>query len=364
MTLTLLLLLAVPSPSPSPAAGGQRAFEAAISREAGGDFAGAAAELEALARRLPDDSFADDALFEAAVLAEERLSDPARAAKLYGEVATRYPQSRLSRRARTRAEFLGSSLRTGAGPLAEYQRIQAEGARDPKAAIAAMAKLLSEHPDFALADRALYWLGARLVEQGRDAEGVEKLLEVERRFPSGEWALRAKKARADLLLKRGKRSEARQLYDQLFRSSDAIARAAGKEGLAAVHTAVVRGTVAAVAIAYLAIFVGFHLFTGRRRLRRTPTELLYYLPVAGLFTVAGITENSAIGWATGGMAAGGAVITWVMGAATPERPVSVAERAARALALAVAVAALAFVAIQWSGLTDLVIETFRAGPER
>src|SRR5262245_61633632 len=120
--IVLLLLLATPSPAP-----GQQAFEAAIAREAKGDYIGARTDLEQLAHRLPDDAFADDALFEAAVISEERLSDPAKAAQLYQEVATRYPQSRLARRARTRADFLSSSLRTGAGPLAEYQRIQAEG---------------------------------------------------------------------------------------------------------------------------------------------------------------------------------------------------------------------------------------------
>jgi TolA-binding protein len=360
----LWLLLATPSPSPPPTALGQRAFEAAIQREASGDWAGASADLEALARRLPDDSFADDALFEAAVLAEERLSDPARAAQLYEEVATKYPQSRLARRARTRSDFLASSLRTGAGPLAEYQRIQAEGARDPKGAVAAMEKLLREHPEFALADRALYWLGARLLEQGRDAEGTERLLQVEQRFPSSEWALRAKKARADRLLQRGKKAEARDLYQALSRASDPIARAAGSEGLAAVHTSVVRGTLATVAFVYLVVFVGFHVATGRRRLWRAPAELLYYLPVATLFAAAGITENSSIAWATGSIAVGGAVITWVTGASTPTRAVGWPERAARALALALAVLAIAWVAIQWTGLTDLVIETFRSGAER
>jgi len=111
-------------------------------------------------------------------------------------------------------------------------------------------------------------------------------------------------------------------------------------------------------------FVAFHAVTGRRRLRRAPTELLYYLPVAGLFAAAGATENAAIGWATGGMAAGGAVITWLTGAGTPERAVRWPERTLRALALALAVLSLAFIAIQWAGLTDLVVETFRAGPER
>jgi outer membrane protein assembly factor BamD (BamD/ComL family) len=360
MMLLLMLLLAVPSPSP----GGQLAFEAAIKREAAGDYAGAAADLEKLARQHPDDSFADDALFEAALLAEERLGDPARAARLYGEVAKNYPQSRLARRARTRVEYYASGLRTGEAPLAEFQRLMSQGTRDPVAAVADMKKLLAQHPDFVFADHALYWLGSRLVEQGGEAEGVQKFLELERRFPSSEWTLRAKKARADLLLKNGHGAEARRLYEELARSPDSIARAAGTEGLGAVETRLWRRWLAGVGLTYLALFLGFHLWAGRRRLRRAPTELLYYLPVAALFTLAGATENRAIGWATGGIAFGGAIITWVAGVATPERRVRWPERLLRALALALAVFALAFLAIQWAGLTDLVMETMRAGPER
>jgi outer membrane protein assembly factor BamD (BamD/ComL family) len=360
----MLLLLLLAAPTPSPVASGQRAFDAAIKREAAGDYAGAAADLENLARQHPDDTFADDALFEAALLAEERLGDPAHAARLYGEVVKNYPQSRLARRARTRVEFYASGLRTGEAPLAEFQRLMSQGVRDPVAAIADMEKLLAQHPDFVFADHALYWLGSRLVEQGRESEGVQRFLDLERRFPSSEWTLRAKKARADLLLKRGHGAEARRLYEELARSPDSIARAAGSEGLGAVETRLWRRWLVGVGLAWLALFLGFQLWAGRRRLLRAPTELLYYLPVAALFTLAGVTENRAIGWATGGIAFGGAVITWIAGAATPERKVGGPERLVRALALALAVLALAFIAIQWAGLTDLVMETMRAGPER
>jgi outer membrane protein assembly factor BamD (BamD/ComL family) len=362
VNLLLILLLASPAPSEKT---GQQAFEAAIQREASGDYSGAAKDLERLAREKPDDSFADDALFEAAVLAEERLSDPAHAAKLYDEVATRYPQSRLARRARTRADFLSSSLRTGEAPLAEYQKILAEGARDPRAAIARMEKLLAEHPDFALADRALFWLGSRLVEAGRESDGVARFAELESRFPASEWARRAQKSRADLLLKHGKTDEARGIYEALSRTSDPIARAAGAEGLRAVGSYRRSHLLVDVALAYLLIFVGFQLWTGRKFLLKLPTELLYYLPVAIVFAGAGATENAGIGWATFGIACGGAVITWVVAAGTAARSgMSMRERMARAVGLALAVLGLAYVAIQWTGLADLVLETLRNGPER
>ena len=82
---------------PAPPSPSQQRFEAATALEARGQFAAAATALEELARAAPSDPFAADALYEAAVVAEERLSDPAHARALYDEVATRYPANRLSR---------------------------------------------------------------------------------------------------------------------------------------------------------------------------------------------------------------------------------------------------------------------------
>jgi hypothetical protein len=346
----------------------QRTVDAAIQREAAGDYAGAAAALEKLAREAPDDPFADDALFEAAVLAEERLADPARAARLYDEVATKYAQSRLSRRARARADFLTASLRSGAGPLTEFQRLTQSGAQPPDTA--GMERLLAAHPDFALADRALYWLGARYLEAHREPDGVARLLELERRFPSSEWAPRAKKARAELLLKQRHPLEARRLFAELAASSSPMVRAAGREGLGDVRAALVRGALAAAALAYLVAFALLHLVRlgGMGRLRQVPTEVLYYLPVAALFVVAGATENAAIGWATAAIAVGGAAVIWLGAALTARRlergPVPTVGRLARSAATALAVLAVAYLAVQSTGLTDLVVETLRAGPER
>ncbi|HEX9104819.1 MAG TPA: tetratricopeptide repeat protein, partial [Polyangia bacterium] len=111
----------------------QQRFAAATALEARGQFADAADALERLGHEQPADSFAPDALFEAAVVAEERLADPKRARRLYEEVATKYPSSRLSRRARTRADFLARSLSTGEEPLRAYDDILAGAAARSRA---------------------------------------------------------------------------------------------------------------------------------------------------------------------------------------------------------------------------------------
>jgi hypothetical protein len=99
-----------------------------------------------------------------------------------------------------------------------------------------------------------------------------------------------------------------------------------------------------------------------------PIELTYYLPVAALFVAAALTENRAIGIATSAIAVGGAVVVWLTSlgwAARLDRgPMSRLARAARVVAVSVAVVALMFLAVQATGLTDVVLETIRTGPER
>jgi TolA-binding protein len=347
----------------------QQAFAAATALEARGQYAVAADALEALGHARAGDPFAADALFEAAVIAEERLADPARAQKLYDEVATRYAANRLARRARLRADFLAQSLATGEEPLRRYQAILTDGMSKPAAqSITAMTELLREHPDFALADRALYWLGQRLAELHRDDEAMARFAELERRFPSSDWAQRGKKVRADLLLGHGHPFAARSIYRELAAGPEALTRSSGKEGLTAVVTFIVRAIVVVMSIVYLVVFAALCLRGVRRRLSRVPIELYYYLPVAALFVAAALTENSAIGWATAGIAVGGALLVWLTSLSWVVRlergPMSLRARYGRALAVAVAVAALTFLTVQATGLTDIVVETFRSGPDR
>lgn len=349
----------------------QQRFAAGTALEAKGQFAAAAAALEQLGHEQPGDSFAPDALFEAAVVAEERLADPARARRLYAEVADKYPSSRLSRRARTRADFLARSLVSGEEPLREYDDIIAGAASRPRAdSRARMEALLQKWPSFALADRALFWLGQRLAEERRFDEAIARFAEIERRFATSEWALRAAKSRADVLLSRGHPFVARAIYRQLLGSSDPVARSAGREGLSDSLSWIARAVFLSACIVYLVAFAWLQLrgIRPRARLRRLPVELVYYLPVAAMFVAAALTENRAIGMATLGIAAGGGALVWLTSlgfAARLERgPMSRAARAGRVAAVAFAVVAVVFIAVQATGLTDIVIETFRSGPER
>jgi TolA-binding protein len=355
---------------------GQAEFEAAVAREANGDYAGAAAALEELARRRPDDAFADDALFEAATVAEERLGDPQRAARLYGELLTKYPSSRLVRRARARADFLARSLATGAEPLRVYQEILNDyPRRAPAESLERMEALLAKHPRFSLADRALYWLATGYVAAGRRADAERALRTLEERFPSSEYAPRGKRLRGDLLLGSGQPLAARALYAELATHADPTVRAAGEEGLREVRRWLIRWSLFVVGVVYVIAFFVVELALLRRARRRhpgargrTPTELLFYAPLAALFALAAATEHRAIGIATAVIALGGAGLVWLTGARTTAAlaagAVPARARLGRAVAIGVAALAVAYCAIQATGLTDLVLETLCSGPER
>src|SRR5205814_761162 len=121
-----------------------------------------------------------------------------------------------------------------------------------------------------------YWLGSRYLDQQRDAEAVARFVALERRFPASEWAGRAKRARADLLLHRRHPLLAQRLYRELAASPNPIARAAGQEGLADVRATLVRLGGLALSLAYLIAFAVGQLVAlgGLGRLRRVPDEVL------------------------------------------------------------------------------------------
>jgi hypothetical protein len=90
--------------------------------------------------------------------------------------------------------------------------------------------------------------------------------------------------------------------------------------------------------------------------------------VAALFVAAALTENRLVGWATVIIAVAGAVVVWASSASTSARlergPMATGERLWRSLGAAAAVLAIMVLAVQVTGLTDLVLETLRTGPER
>ncbi len=339
------------------------AFENGTRLESQGRYSEAADALEHLGSAHLGQPYADDALFEAALIAEEHLGDPARAERLYSQLTVGFPQSRLLRRARNKAEALASALRTGSDLLRDFEAILRVGSTPD--AVTRMERLVSSHPEFALADRAIFWQGSTYAELGKEADAVAHFKLVEQRFPSSEWAGRAKKARADLALRHGRLSDAKKLYQELSRAPLGLDRLGGNEGLTMVRTARFRQTFFWVALIYFVAFILVHARAYvKSRPRGLPTEVLFYLPIAALFVLSSLAADRQVAWAMALIAAGGGLIVCLVAGSFGARPVKWREAILRAGMTALAVTALFMIAVHLNGLTDLVLETFKSGPER
>jgi TolA-binding protein len=315
--MTFLLVLLVASE--------EGAFYAATRLVEDGRPEDAAAAFVALADRAAEDPFADDALGEAARLYEERLRDPVRAAELYERLARDYPSSRLALRAQRRAETLRAAMGPGnrdAAPLAEFQDVlQGYASRSRKESMERVARLLAEHPDFADAPRASFWLGEQLRKEGDDEAALARFQDVIRRWPGSDWTPRAHKAIGDLYLVRGAWDEAEGAYRLVATSPDASDQRVAEESLERLATARSRARIGLYAWLLLGVFVAAHLLAARRlagswreaarALSRPPVEVLYFLPVGLLFVLAAATENWALTHAVELVCGGGFVVIWL-----------------------------------------------------
>lgn len=345
----------------------------------------AAALFRALAERSPGDPFADDALAELARLEEEKLLDPVAALSTYERLLRDYPQSRLAGRARHRAEALRAALGPdgrNAAAVAEWNAILYGFASRPRAeSIARAEKLLAEYPDFAAAPRVTYWLGTQHELERRHDEALARYREVQRRWPESEWAVRARRGEGDVYLERGELDAAEKVYRSLatVAGDDAAERRIAEEALARVHRARWLRRAQLAAHAVLAILLVLAAATARavagswrtalRALRRPPAEVVYLAPVLALFVAAALTDHETLYRAVAQVAGGGLAVAWLSGAlleAARARFGRVTPRRAfaHAVAAALAVVCLVYVAVTREDLIGRLVETFRHGPER
>jgi TolA-binding protein len=340
-------------------------FDAAIALEGQGKFAEAVDALDAFAHEHADHPLAPDALAEVASLAESRLHDPARALTAWRALAEHYPHSRGARRAVVRRAELERLLGGGtdAHALGEYQRLIDEAGVPARAeARAAVRAFLAAHPGFPLTGAGQYWLG-QTAEQSSANE--EALRDYEAAIAlGGEAAPRAARAKGELLLRLGRLREAGAAFDALAAYSDAASQQARAAGTAAVRAQRARARWASFAlIALVLAWVGGALWA-RRALWPPPLEVRFFIPVALLFGAAALSEHRAIARTVGIIGLGSSIALWIAGALRARLGERILGKLVLALSAGAAVVAVSYLAVYWNGLTDLVLETWRAGPDR
>jgi TolA-binding protein len=373
VTGALLAGRAVPA---SAAPDGSAAFERASGKLAAGDVAGAAADMVALADRLPDDPLADDALFSAGQLYEERLGDPARAAELYRRLIDRYPDSRVSlaaeRRLATLREALGPNA-GGARALGEMNQIlHGHPDRAPAESIAMMERLVADNPDWPGLPAALLWLGNAYDRAGRRADAEATFAGIADRWPADDRSFEALRRAAEVAAKSGRYDVAAGYVDRMdpggdpgrARSVRDTRRMVDRERL---RSRLYRASFAVLALVVVLLVGAVRLTAGSwrataRSLARPPAQVAYMVPVALLLGASALTGHEEVAPAVFLILAGGVAIAWLHGAAV--RP---ARRrwlvVAPSLAAVAGVVAICYIAVHRTRLIDLIVSTVRFGPD-
>jgi tetratricopeptide (TPR) repeat protein len=356
----------------------EAAFAAATKKLGEGDFAGARAELEALAAAAPAGRWADDALAEAAAIAE-RQGDFAGARALWKRLLDGHPESRLARRASARLEELTRAGGTGGlwdATAAEHDRIvrAAAGAEDPQPQLEALGALLEKRRGYPRWFAAALWLGDAWARLGAHRRALGWYEQAEAAAASDLERFRAGLARAELWNAMGEHDRAeRQL--RALRPPDDLARLAIADALGDVDTARTRARWAVIARVVLGACALLTLVAYRRRagsfraaaraLWPPPLEVVYLAPVALVLGVVAETGNLLAARAVQLVLFGAVAITWLSGTGL-ELARKKGAIGARVIVLHAVLAALATLALIYSAvmreqLIDVLVETWRRG---
>jgi hypothetical protein len=359
---------------------GDARFAAATRRAGGGDAAGAMVDFEAIAAELPQSAWADDALVEAGRLAD-RLGDGERARRDFAAAIDRYPGGRAARIAS--AELARLDARTAGGAwvdvAAAHDAVVAAVGRygDPTPHLERLEALVIANPAYPRGAAARIWLGDRWAQQGawnralrwfRDAAAVATDPALGRRA-----AVREIEALAAL----DRHADARAAIERLAGDPDAdpAAIARVRDGVATAQRRYRFRIAAWIALGGVAILLVLALWraagsvaAAARAAIRPPSEVLYAVPVVAIVALASAAGNPLVGRAVRWIAIGGVAIAWLSGAALAAAArrdaISGARVALHAVAAVVAVSAIAYIAIVDDRLIDMVLETWKHGPDR
>lgn len=368
---------AAQAPDATRDAADQAAFTEATRKLGAGDLPGARAALEALVAASPGGRWADDALAEAAGIAE-RQGDLAGARALWGRLLAEHPESRLARRAAARHAELTTVGGAGGewnAVAADHDRlVRAAAAEDPQPALHELGALLERSRGYPRWFTAALWLGDAWVRAGErdrahawyERAGAAATTDLER--------FRAGLARAQLWAVSGEHDRAERALRALA-PPDSLARLAVEDALDDVATARRRAGLALAAKAVLAVCALLALVAIRRRagsaaaglraLWPPPMEVRYLVPVALVLALVARTGNQLAARALDLILLGAVAISWLSGtglelARRRGGPTRV-QIALHAVVAIVAVAAVAYAAVMHEELLDLLAETWRQG---
>lgn len=308
-----------------------------------------------------------DEMFVAARASEDKLLDPARAMALYARLAEAHPDARAAVAARKRIEVLAGEV--GArGEYGEQARRFAElvAHADERDDTVRVADELTVAPWPGQARVAL-WTAGWLRRAGQTEEAAERYEAIAGRWP--EAAADARLGEVGCALDAKEWSRAEQLAERLPSETAADVRVRA-DVLRMASRGRWRGRIYGaswVALGLVGLGLLASLITARPKRLRVPDEIVFVGPVVAVLLAVAFTAHRAIAPAVAIIAGGGLVFASVGGLALDAlraRGLSTRARAvAHAAGCIVAVAALAYIAVERDGLMDAMLETVRFGPD-
>jgi len=359
-----------------------RAFAQALSGLAGPDDDETAQRLERTARRYPENRQAADALYTAATLREERLSQPGLALALYQELVARYPDHRTARAAERRMATLSRLLGPagdGAAAHAVFEDLRERSSGRPDAAVVRDAEqLLAAHPHWAGAYDVGMWLGEMELRQGHYGAAHGRFRAAAERASTARDRMSALLGAAEAATRSGAFDAADALLAAIALDDDPASRSIVSEARSEVASARRRARAArwaawTLAAALLALALLLLLAARGARpalslLWPPPLEALYLAPVAAVLFAIATTGYQGLATAVGWVSAGGVAIAWLSGAGLEQRRRATQGYrrwvAVHIVVVMVAVLALTVVAVWHAGLIEPILETLAHGPDR
>jgi hypothetical protein len=348
-----------------------------ISTRAQGCVPGDVDALIAALPAAPSPGVAADALFTTARGCETRGGDPSVALALYRRILREHPDSRAAVGAALRAQALIALIGedgSGAAAARRLSELRATHGANPDDAALAEADQLA-HAAWPGAGEAAQWRADRLRDLGRLAEAATGYDDVVARFPSTAWAARAAESAVVVAIQREQFDDARRRIaalpaddpsDQAVRDG-LVDQVDSRERRVAWYT---RSWIALVLAVGLLLGSLAHAARSPRRVLaalRPPSEVVFAAPVVAVLIATALTTHLEIGPAVAVISIGGLFVAWLSAAGLIAARHAGRELTARAalhgFVVLVAVAALAYIAIERGNLLDMIIETVKFGPE-
>jgi Tfp pilus assembly protein PilF len=351
-----------------------RAFRDAEAHAAAGD-AHAIDELEALGAVRPLTRWTDDAWTEAGRLAE-RAGDLERARRDDQQALAVTTDDQLARRLQAALARIASS----AGDAGQWAKVAADHVRleslvqasvDPTPALRELGALVDANPRYPRAARAMVaiahgWQRDGNLDQAR--AWLERACAVAN--PEDRPHVVAELVR--VLVARGDFAEARANIDELtqpalVRELDALyARAKLRHDLRGAAWGVLAALLLAAAIAARRACGSWR--ASWRAVARPPIEAIFMAPIALVIALVAATGNPLVAHAVRIIVIAGVVVTWLSGAilerARARTRVSWRRAVVHAALAVLAALAATYLAIERDRTIDLVVETWRSGPQR